>query len=93
MNKSGMTKQDLELAQFLKNTVDRASYLAEHIESNSKRKDNKWKVMVLDAILFKASDGFTALVGRSVHKVQVNEINSVSPAEWTQKPMDEWSRR
>jgi hypothetical protein len=76
-----MTKKQLELAQFLLSTSDDATRLANEFDPEHRRESSI--AIRLDNISASARNAFVELTGRHVTKVQLFELSTENPAEWT----------
>ena len=87
-----MTKDDLALAGFLKMVAEGADRWADRIDPE--RSFANWQSSQLDAIASKAAYTFGLLVGlgRRPRDVSSADLNTESPAAWTQLPYDKRSR-
>jgi hypothetical protein len=82
-----MTKEELELAQFLKG-IHVASELADKLDPERKHGQLKpyrraFVVSCLDSIAVDGRQAFFQLTGRFPEGVYVTELNVERPAEWT----------
>lgn len=76
-----MTKQQLAHAQFLHTTAQRANAVGDEIDPKRHRQVDH--VHYFDSLARTAEQAFRRLTGRRVDAVQMHELNTESPAEWT----------
>jgi hypothetical protein len=76
-----VTRRELEIAQFLLGTYTRAQQLADKVDP--RRAFRNEHARELDGIAARAGDAFSALVGRAARHVEITELNTLTPAEWT----------
>jgi hypothetical protein len=84
MAKGGMTKLELEAAQFLLHVYERSQGFADKLDPKRERRHEV--AAQLDALTGPARMAFFYLVGRQPGRVQLWELSTVNPAAWTQEP-------
>ena len=78
-----MTKRELEYAQFLKRVYESAQEFADEIDP--KRRRVQGLAQVFDGLGGTAWGAFFRLTLRHPGDVAMHELNTESPAEWTQR--------
>lgn len=84
-----MTKQQLHIAQMLKDSHDACNRFADELNPSrdSSRIKNEYKAMLvgrLDVMARTASDAFMYLTGKLPVEVDsIVELNTLTPAQWT----------
>lgn len=82
----GLSRDDLMLAQFLLDTINRATTLGDRFDPQRRHRDHR--AQRLDAITGSAVASWWTLVGVPPRHVFLSDLNLDKPAAWTQLDTD-----